>query len=97
MQKRILEEWFRATKYVSKGQRKELEEKTRLDDKQIKIWFQNRRMKVRGKVIEVPGPFFFIRHSTTRKKPILEGDIPLERETCPLQNGRYLNLIKSKL
>ncbi|KAL7078070.1 hypothetical protein ACQ4LE_002366 [Meloidogyne hapla] len=44
-QKRTLEEEFRANKYVSKLQRTQLVEKTGLSDKQIKIWFQNRRMK----------------------------------------------------
>jgi len=46
LKKRTLEEEFRANKYVSKLQRTQLVEKTGLSDKQIKIWFQNRRMKV---------------------------------------------------
>ncbi|KAI1721353.1 homeobox domain-containing protein [Ditylenchus destructor] len=41
----ILERQFQQTEYVSKKQRDELRSQTTLNDRQIKIWFQNRRMK----------------------------------------------------
>ncbi|KAL3068393.1 hypothetical protein niasHT_030684 [Heterodera trifolii] len=44
-QKRRLEEMFQSSAYVSKAQRQHLADMTKLSDKQIKIWFQNRRMK----------------------------------------------------
>ncbi|KAI3413627.1 hypothetical protein GPALN_011116 [Globodera pallida] len=44
-QKRRLEEMFQSSAYVSKAQRQHLADVTKLSDKQIKIWFQNRRMK----------------------------------------------------
>uniref|UniRef100_A0A183C2G2 Homeobox domain-containing protein n=1 Tax=Globodera pallida TaxID=36090 RepID=A0A183C2G2_GLOPA len=47
-QKRRLEEMFQSSAYVSKAQRQHLADVTKLSDKQIKIWFQNRRMKETG-------------------------------------------------
>lgn len=43
----ILESKFRETSYVSKKQRESLHAQTGLSDRQIKIWFQNRRMKAK--------------------------------------------------
>lgn len=44
-QTNYLENTFRGMKYVTKKQRQELLLATGLNDRQIKIWFQNRRMK----------------------------------------------------
>nr|AKA60532.1 EGL-5 [Bursaphelenchus xylophilus] len=43
----ILEGKFQQNSYVSKKQREELRNQTGLSDRQIKIWFQNRRMKAK--------------------------------------------------
>lgn len=43
----ILEDTFRRNRYVTKEIRQDLVKKTALDDRQIKIWFQNRRMKAK--------------------------------------------------
>jgi hypothetical protein len=41
----VLEMKFRDNPYINKAQRIELRDQTALNDRQIKIWFQNRRMK----------------------------------------------------
>lgn len=43
----VLEAKFQQSSYVSKKQREELRHQTQLSDRQIKIWFQNRRMKAK--------------------------------------------------
>lgn len=43
----VLESKFQQSSYVSKKQREELRLQTNLSDRQIKIWFQNRRMKAK--------------------------------------------------
>ncbi|VDM93133.1 unnamed protein product, partial [Onchocerca ochengi] len=43
----VLENKFQQSSYVSKKQREELRLQTNLSDRQIKIWFQNRRMKAK--------------------------------------------------
>jgi hypothetical protein len=49
-QTNFLEQTFRGMKYVTKKQRQELLHATGLNDRQIKIWFQNRRMKEKKRV-----------------------------------------------
>ncbi|XP_071529957.1 uncharacterized protein Dbx isoform X2 [Panulirus ornatus] len=47
-QRKGLEDRFQVQKYISKPDRKKLAEKLGLKDSQVKIWFQNRRMKWRN-------------------------------------------------
>ncbi|XP_047452630.1 homeobox protein DBX1-B-like [Mugil cephalus] len=48
MQRKNLERTFQKQKYISKPDRKKLAGKLGLKDSQVKIWFQNRRMKWRN-------------------------------------------------
>uniref|UniRef100_A0A4W6F483 Homeobox domain-containing protein n=1 Tax=Lates calcarifer TaxID=8187 RepID=A0A4W6F483_LATCA len=47
-QRKALERTFQKQKYISKPDRKKLASKLGLKDSQVKIWFQNRRMKWRN-------------------------------------------------
>ncbi|CAG5849254.1 unnamed protein product [Menidia menidia] len=48
VQRKALERMFQKQKYISKPDRKKLASKLGLKDSQVKIWFQNRRMKWRN-------------------------------------------------
>ncbi|OQR72220.1 homeobox protein DBX1-like [Tropilaelaps mercedesae] len=48
LQRQGLERRFQIQKYISKPDRRKLAEKLGLQDSQVKIWFQNRRMKWRN-------------------------------------------------
>ncbi|XP_035521421.1 homeobox protein DBX1-B-like [Morone saxatilis] len=48
LQRKALERTFQKQKYISKPDRKKLATKLVLKDSQVKIWFQNRRMKWRN-------------------------------------------------
>ncbi|XP_055343961.1 homeobox protein ceh-30-like [Paramacrobiotus metropolitanus] len=48
LQRQRLEDRFQTQKYISKPDRKKLSETLGLKDSQVKVWFQNRRMKWRN-------------------------------------------------
>jgi len=48
IQRKGLERRFQVQKYISKPDRKKLADQLGLKDSQVKIWFQNRRMKWRN-------------------------------------------------
>ncbi|XP_016407495.1 homeobox protein DBX1-B [Sinocyclocheilus rhinocerous] len=48
VQRKALEKMFQKQKYISKPDRKKMATKLGLKDSQVKIWFQNRRMKWRN-------------------------------------------------
>ena len=47
-QRKKLEKTFQRSKYISRSERKKLAEELHLKESQVKIWFQNRRMKDRS-------------------------------------------------
>lgn len=47
LQRKGLELRFKQQKYITKPERKKLADSLRLTDAQVKVWFQNRRMKDR--------------------------------------------------
>lgn len=58
LQRKGLELTFKQQKYITKPERKKLADRLRLTDAQVKVWFQNRRMKDRQtttKEIDVVG------------------------------------------
>lgn len=58
LQRKGLEMTFKQQKYITKPERKKLADRLRLTDAQVKVWFQNRRMKDRqtmSKEIDVVG------------------------------------------
>lgn len=47
LQRNYLEKTFQQQKYLTKSDRRKISEHLSLSDSQVKIWFQNRRMKMR--------------------------------------------------
>lgn len=79
----ILESKFRETTYVSKKQREELHKYTGLSDRQIKIWFQNRRMKAKKEKDRT-------HENGEQCVPVPPSGPKLPRDTC-ITNGSDMN------
>jgi hypothetical protein len=55
-------------------------------------------LKIQKLLEKIGYPHWFLAHSSTRKQPILEGDMPFESPKCPLKSGFIIFLkIKKKL
>ncbi|VVC24069.1 Hypothetical protein CINCED_3A012810 [Cinara cedri] len=70
-QRKGLERRFQVQKYISKPDRKRLADKLSLKDSQVKIWFQNRRMKWRN----------------TKERELLAAGTGCREQTLPTKNN----------